>query len=223
MVPAIDCYRLDAEVASYGPLLIPFGREGYEWAGGIGRRPLFRGEEFYWAEQNWFLGRECQQAMVSAIDGRIHKISFRFHDTEPTACMDIREAAYKFIAGSLGVHSQLQEVGSDHKLAIWEVSNGNVIIEAEGYDTEIITTTLLSAEVTSAGCHSERRPPPGGRSRRISLGLRPGTESHCPPKAQHAERFFAPPARRRAPLRMTRSCSLSPVPVRTCLLRAREK
>jgi len=58
----------------------------------------------------------------------------------------------------------------------------------------VSNTTTLLFETASIHCHSERRPPLGGRSRRISLGLPSGTEAGFLPKARPEERFFAPPA-----------------------------
>lgn len=141
MIPSINCYKLDTDVSSYGDSLIPFGQEGYQWAKMFGRVPQFRGEEYYWVIDNIFLGRECKQAMLAAIDSKVYKISFRYHDAETDSCISIRENAYFFFKNTLGEHTELREIAPDHKIIIWQTDSGNVILELVDFDTELILTS----------------------------------------------------------------------------------
>jgi hypothetical protein len=147
MIQGINSYKLDTDIALYSGSLVPFGTEAYELAKSFGRPRRFKGELYYWALDNNFLGRTCAQAMISAINGTIRKIAFRFHDTNSDACVQIREAAYSFIADQLGPHRQFAEVGSDHKVFMWGTPGGNVVLELDCFDTEIV---LTSASVWSA-------------------------------------------------------------------------
>lgn len=142
MIQAINGYKIDTDISSYGDSLCPFGRQGYEWAREIGRQPFFKGEKYYWVvEDRNFLGRECGVAMVSAINGKIYKISYHFHDTQADDCVAIREATYNFIARALGEHTEIQEVDSDHKVILWQTKSGNVILELDCLETELILTS----------------------------------------------------------------------------------
>jgi len=141
MIDSINDYKLDSNVNTYGDLLTPFGHDGYEWARMFGRPPLFKKEKYYWAEKNHFLERECSQAMISAINDIIYKISFRFHDTETEKCVTIRMKVYDHIANFLGKHTEMQEIDDNHKAIIWQTNKGNVVADLDGFDTEIILTS----------------------------------------------------------------------------------
>lgn len=141
MIPSINRYKLDTDVSSYGESLVPFGHEAYGWANMFGRKLQFRGEEYYWAMDSVFLGRECKQAMLAAINGKIYKMSFRYHDSETDACVSVREKAYDFFKNSLGEHTEFNEIAPDHKIILWQTQSGNAILELEGFDTELILTS----------------------------------------------------------------------------------
>ena len=141
MIPSINRYKLDANVSLYGKSVIPFGHEGYQWAKTFGREPQFKGEAYYWVEDSVFLGRKCQQAMLAAIDGQIYKISFRYHDTETDACISVRKDAYDFFKDALGEPMEFHEVAPDHKIIVWQTHGGNVILELDDFDTELILTS----------------------------------------------------------------------------------
>ena len=141
MIDSLNDYRLDSNVKTYGKLLIPFGHDGYKWAKMFGRQPLFKGEKYYWVEKNNFLGRECTQAMISAINDIIYKISFRFHDTETEKCVSIRKKVYVYIYDFLGEHTDLQEINDSHKIMLWQTTKGNVVLDLDGFATEIILTS----------------------------------------------------------------------------------
>jgi hypothetical protein len=147
MIQGINSYQLDSDVNDYCNVLIPFGSGSYNWAKTFGRQPLFKGEKYYWAEDNKFLGRDCSQAIIAAINGKIYKIAYRFHDTQENSCIEIRERAYKYIAGQLGKYTQIDEFDTDHKVISWQTQTGNVILDLDGLDTELI---LTSSSVRSA-------------------------------------------------------------------------
>ena len=141
MIPSINRYKLDTDVSSYGESLTPFGQGGYEWAEMFGRVPQFRGEEYYWVEDRLFLGRECKQAMLAAMNGKIYKISFRYHDSETDACVSVRKKAYDFFKNSLGEQTEFNEIAPDHKIILWQTDSGNAILELDDFDTELILTS----------------------------------------------------------------------------------
>jgi hypothetical protein len=41
----------------------------------------------------------------------------------------------------MGEHTEITEVAPDHKLLIWQTNSGNVILELESFDTEIVLTS----------------------------------------------------------------------------------
>lgn len=141
MIRSINRYTLDTDVQFYGGSLTPYSKGGYEFAKSCGRVPQFQGEQYYWAQDQNFLGRKCNESMVAAINDKIYKIAYRFHDEQSEPCIQIREKLYLFIVDALGTHNQLQEVGFDHKFFYWETQGGNVIMEMECFDTELILTS----------------------------------------------------------------------------------
>jgi hypothetical protein len=141
MIDSLNDYRLDSNVNAYGDLLIPFGHDSYEWARMYGRQPYFKGEKYYWVEKKHFLERECSEAMIAAINDIIYKISFRFHDTETELCVSIRKKLYEYIADFLGKHTEIQNIDDDHKVILWQTTKGNVILDLDGFDTEMILTS----------------------------------------------------------------------------------
>jgi len=41
----------------------------------------------------------------------------------------------------LGKHTELREVGPDHHVVIWQTESGNVMLELDSFDTEVVLTS----------------------------------------------------------------------------------
>ena len=141
MITSINGFTLDTDIGLYDHSVALFSDMSYAFDATQGRRRMFKGEEFYWAADQVFLGRECPQAMLATINGKIYKISYRFSDTQVTECKAIRDKAVDFIVGALGEHPEIVIVDSDHKSLIWQTNCGNVVLDADCLETEIILTS----------------------------------------------------------------------------------
>ena len=143
MITAINSYELNTRINDYPEgMLIEFSAHSYQWASDFGVQRIFKNEKYYWTRETIFLGKECTEAIVAAVDGVIYKISFRFHDSEDKSCLEFREKVFNHLAGQMGTNFEVQEIDSI-KLLIWSGDEGNVILELDGYDTDIILTSSI--------------------------------------------------------------------------------
>jgi hypothetical protein len=138
---SINEYKLDSNITQYGDMLVPFSSESYSWAKMCGKQPIFKGEKYYWMINNEFLGRKCSEAMVSAVNNIILKIAFRYHDVMDDERQQIRNRLNHYVANNLGVHREKFEISCDHQLRIWDTSFGNLVLDFDGNDSEIILTS----------------------------------------------------------------------------------
>ena len=109
MIDSINEYKLGSNINLYGDMLVPFSSESYSWAKMIGKQPIFRGEKFYWMTNNEFLGRECAEAMISAINNIILKVAFRYHDVTNEECQQIRNKLNHYLINNSEPQPQLIE------------------------------------------------------------------------------------------------------------------
>lgn len=152
---SIDSIGVDAPVAAYGDRLVRFDPESYEVVGALGIRRLFKGEEFYHVGRAIFLGQDCTGSMVSAINGVIVKVSYLMRSHSPTGWVTNRGLSYTHILKKLGEPSEKRSDGSDrHCVYIWDRDWGNVILEYNGPDVEIIITSKAIRNALPLGAGS---------------------------------------------------------------------
>lgn len=135
MGEGINGYTLDKPVAdfSHGALweFADFEYEAYRKDFGIDRR--FRGEVFYGAADNVFLGRASRPAIVAALEGRVYKIYFGFtHITEEDYQEFLRKASDHFGA-KYGPPSGTRAINREQKTVFWDKSFGNLTLEMHSF------------------------------------------------------------------------------------------
>jgi hypothetical protein len=100
----------------------------------------FRGEVFYRAENNQFIGRECIHTLIATLDGKIYKVLFGFISPSTKEDDAFREDAYDYLFHKFGDPSQIRKLSEFHKISIWDTGFGNVILDA-GVGTSVIFTS----------------------------------------------------------------------------------
>lgn len=140
MIDHINSYRLNTKVSDYAEGdLSEFTVVDYRVAEDEGRSPVFENEVFYRAESNEFLGRDWQ-AMVSAIDGVICKVSFCRIEPEDEDLVQLRRELASYLIEHMGEFSEKREV-ADASLFIWDSEQGNVVLQCDPIYTEVILTS----------------------------------------------------------------------------------
>jgi hypothetical protein len=140
MIKEINGYVLDTLVTQYAGLLTEFGNDSYEWAKIWNMQRSQPNEVFYWLDRNLVFGVECKEAIAAATLGVIYKISYRHHANTTESCASFRNSAIDFVTGQMGKHQENHELG-DVKVVIWADDLGNVVLEADGYCTQLILTS----------------------------------------------------------------------------------
>jgi hypothetical protein len=108
---------------------------------GIDRK--FRGEVFYRAADNVFLGRTSRPAIVAALDGRIYKIYFGFLHVTEDDCREFLHNTINHFDAKYGPPSGTRDVNSEQKTIFWDKSFGNLTLETDSlwYRNAIIYTS----------------------------------------------------------------------------------
>lgn len=145
MINKLSIYSINTKISSYkSDELIPFSERIYDQYSNLyGMTRMFKGEIFYFAEKNILLGRKCSEAIISAIDGLIYKISFRQFSETYGQCKSCREDMVNFITREMGNNYKINKLSEQHILTCWddEHGRGNVILEAENLMTAIYITS----------------------------------------------------------------------------------
>jgi hypothetical protein len=114
--------------------------ESFEQEYGIVRS--FPGEVFYRAtNNNDFIGRECIHTLIAAVQGKIYKVLFRFISPSTPEYDSFREDAYDYLVDKFGNPSKTRRLSEFHKISIWNVNFGNVILDVDMLGTSIIFTS----------------------------------------------------------------------------------
>jgi len=135
MGEGINCYKLDKLVADFrNGALWEFADFEYEACRkdlGIERR--FRGEVFYRAADNVFLGMESRRAIVAAVEGRVYKIYFEFKHVTEDDCREFLSNAIDHFEAKYGPPSGTREINRGQKTVFWDKSFGNVTLEIDSF------------------------------------------------------------------------------------------
>jgi hypothetical protein len=135
MGEGINGYKLDKLVADFrNGTLWEFADFEYETCRkdlGIERR--FRGEVFYRAADNVFLGMESRPAIVAALGGRVYKIYFGFIHVAEKDCREFLSNAIDHFEAKYGPPSGTREINREQKTVFWDKSFGNVTLEMNSF------------------------------------------------------------------------------------------
>jgi hypothetical protein len=131
----INSYTLDKPVADFrhGALweFVDFEYEACRKDFGIDRR--FRGEVFYSAADNVFLGRASRPAIVAALEGRVHKIYFGFMHVTEEDCQEFLRKASDHFSAKYGPPSGTRAINREQKTVFWDKSFGNLTLEMDSF------------------------------------------------------------------------------------------
>ena len=79
--------------------LIPLSQETYNFFEEFfGIKRQFMGEAFHYLENNTFMGRECPNSLVAAIDNIIYKIFYHFHNKNEDEFMVLTDNIFYHLA-----------------------------------------------------------------------------------------------------------------------------
>ena len=93
MLNLINQYKLATQLEDYPDgSFIPLSQQTYDFFESFyGIKREFKGEEFYYPENNIFLGRESPNSLVATINHVIYKIYYKFHSDDEADCITFRE------------------------------------------------------------------------------------------------------------------------------------
>src|SRR5262249_18873222 len=127
----INGYTLDKLVAKFrNGALWEFGDFEYKacWKD-LGIERKFRGEVFYRAADNVFLGRTSRPAIVAALYGRVYKIYFGFLHVTEDDCRGFLHNTINHFDAKYGSSSGTRDVNSEQKT----ISFGNLTLEMDSF------------------------------------------------------------------------------------------
>lgn len=152
MIYEINGYSLNSNVNDYPEeVLVPFSQDSYALYETLGIKRIFKDEKFYWIQNNVFLNRECSQAFLATINYKIYKIQLRIHDTTFENCSDTRNQIGDYVLQYFKFQPEVIKLDESKKLLCWDSAHGNVILEAEGWDTAIILTSNIVKDAKKIG------------------------------------------------------------------------
>jgi hypothetical protein len=154
MGEGINSYTLDKPVADFrhGALweFVDFEYEVYRKDFGIDRK--VRGEVFYSAADNVFLGRASRPAIVAALEGRVHKIYFGFMHVTEDDCQEFLRKLSDHFGAKYGPPSGARAINREQKTVFWDKSFGNLTLEMDSFwcrNTIIFTSCRVRPKETT--------------------------------------------------------------------------
>jgi hypothetical protein len=128
--------------------LTPFDKMSYQLFAQMDIRRMFKGESFYWIDNNVLNGDPFDQAMVSAINGYVRKIRFGMTVLAFEGDQDQRAFSLNIVKDKLlrmmapyGQYSELQKIPNLGEIYYWQYGQGNVAIE----DTSLMCSINLTS------------------------------------------------------------------------------
>lgn len=139
----IGPYNLGQEIASlpegYLEEFRDYHYDKYQREYGINRR--FSNEVFYSPTHRNLLGKECIHNVVSAVDGKIFKIMFRFITPETQEWEDFRSLLMDELRQLHGMPTNITQLDEYHFISIWDGDYCNAIIDSNMMGTSLIYTS----------------------------------------------------------------------------------
>jgi hypothetical protein len=151
MLNEINQYKLDTHLGDYPEgSFFPLSQEPYKFVeSALGIKRQFKGEEFYYPQNNIFLERESGNAIIATIDNIIYKIYFRFLINDGNDLDAFRKSTTGYLSQYMPDEKlnnpEIQQIPPDNiRLFNWRFDWGNLMLEfGPFYVCYIITSSKV--------------------------------------------------------------------------------